>query len=107
MGLGFLGIFAGSVVGVRAIVDKNEIGTHCNRAYQCDLTGYTLGSEATDFALVSTAGFALGLASAAAGIGLLISAPPLKPRTSAWLSPGPRWELRIPGPGTLAIRGSW
>jgi hypothetical protein len=95
-GLGFLSIVLGSVAGARAIVDKNDIGAHCNRAAQCDLAGYTLGSEAQDFALTSTVFFAIGLAAAGAGVGLLVSALPAKPGAATWIAPG-----------GLAVGGRW
>jgi hypothetical protein len=95
-GLGLLGIVLGSVLGARAIVDKNDIGAHCNRAALCDLAGYTLGSEAQDFALISTASFVVGLAAAGAGVGLLVSALPVKPGAAAWMTPG-----------GLAVGGRW
>jgi hypothetical protein len=83
--IGALTLITGAVLGVRAIVDKNAVGSHCNRLAQCDLNGYTIGSEAQDFSLVSTAMFAVGLTSAAVGIGLLVSAVPKKPPTTAWV----------------------
>jgi hypothetical protein len=84
-GVGVLTLITGAVLGVRAIVDKNAVGSHCNRLAQCDLNGYTIGSEAQDFALVSTAMFAVSLTSAAVGVGLLVSAVPKKPKTTAWV----------------------
>jgi hypothetical protein len=84
-GIGVLTLITGGVLGVRAIVDQKAVGSHCNRLAQCDLNGYTIGSEAQDFALISTAMFAIGLTSSAVGIPLLVTAVPKKPPTTAWV----------------------
>jgi hypothetical protein len=97
-GIGLISVIAGSVLGVRALVDKNQIGAHCNRAFKCDLTGYTLGSEAHDFALISTVTFSFGLPALAAGVGFVLSGSPKKPGAAAWMGPAP---------GGLAWRGRW
>jgi hypothetical protein len=88
-GTGVLGLVIGGVLGVRAVVDKEAIGAHCDAMHRCDVTGFTLGSEARGSAVISTIGFAMGLGGMAAGIGLLVSAAPKKAATSAWIAPAP------------------
>lgn len=90
-GVGFVTIVLASVLGVRALIDKNKIGTHCNQAFQCDLTGYTFGSDARDMALLSTVTFIAGIAGAAAGVGIIVSAVPKKPGAArvTWIAPAP------------------
>lgn len=88
-GIGVLGLVIGGVMGVRAVMDKNAIGDHCDRLHRCDVTGFTLGSEARGSAVISTIGLAMGLGGTAAGISLLVSAAPKKPRTTAWIAPIP------------------
>jgi hypothetical protein len=88
-GVGVLGLVIGGVLGVRAVVDKDAIGSHCDQAHRCDVTGFTLGSEARGSAVISTIGFAMGLGGTAAGVALLVSAAPRKARTTAWIAPAP------------------
>ena len=88
-GFGLVMFALGSVLGVRAIVDKDQIGSHCNAALHCDLIGYTLASEAQDFAQISTAGLAMGVPALAAGIALAITGAPKNAGGLAWVSPGP------------------
>jgi hypothetical protein len=104
-GIGLTAVILGSVIGVRALVSKNDIGAHCDAAGTCDLTGYTYGSQAQDLARFSTICFGAGLGMAAAGVGLLLSAKPWKPgiwpgssSATAWIAParsgvvlGARW----------------
>ena len=90
-GVGALFVVLGGVLGVRAIVDKSAIGAHCDGAARCDLVGYTLGSEAQDFAALSTVSFAIGLPALAAGVALAVSGAPKKDAGRAWyLPPGGR-----------------
>jgi hypothetical protein len=88
--LGLLSVVVGSVLGVRAIVDQNQIGSHCNKAAFCDLTGYTLGSEAQDFAYVSNASFITAAVALGAGLPLLLTGLPKKAASTAWIRPSPR-----------------
>jgi hypothetical protein len=91
-GVGALFVVLGSVLGVRAIVDKGQIGTHCNGAGLCDLVGYTLGTEAQHFAALSSIGFAAGLPALAAGLVMAVPVAPKKRAGLAWLTPtGVRW----------------
>jgi hypothetical protein len=87
---GGLMLVLGSVLGLRAIVSKNQIGSHCDATGRCDLNGYSLGSEATDFALISTVSFVVAAVGLGAGIPLLVTglpkAPSPKPATSARLT---------------------
>ncbi len=86
-GFGVLFTVLGGVLGVRAIVDKSQIGAHCDAAARCDLVGYTLGSEAQDFAELSTVGLVIGLPAVVAGVVLAVSGAPKKGRERAWLMP--------------------
>jgi hypothetical protein len=91
-GVGGLFLVLGSVLGVRAIVDKSQIGTHCNSAGLCDLVGYTLGTEAQHFAALSSISFAVGVPALAAGLVMAVPVAPKKRAGLAWLTPaGVRW----------------
>ena len=98
-GVGAMGLVLGIAYGVRTAIDKGAIGAHCDRAARCDLTGYTLGSEARASSVISTVGLGAGLASAGLGIGLLISGIPRKTgAASAWIAPAP---------GGLVVGARW
>ena len=88
-GIGGITLVLGAVLGVRALVSRNEVGSHCGPSGACDLTGYTLYAQARDFGLISTAVFIGGGVLAAGGIGLIVSARPLPSSTSAWIRPTP------------------
>lgn len=93
--VGGIALVLSAVLGVRSLVSKNDIGAHCDAAGTCDLTGYTFGSQARDFALTSTITFTGGILAASAGVGLLLSAKPWLPglgpsHASAWIAPTPR-----------------
>lgn len=88
-GGGFLGLLLGGVFGVRTFVDKGAIGSHCTPSGRCDVTGYVIGSEARDFALISTVTFTIGIAAATAGTILIVRNAPKKPANAAWIAPGP------------------
>ena len=101
-GIGVTAVILGSVIGVRALVSKNDVGAHCDAAGTCDLTGYTYGVQAQDLARFATICFGAGLALTGIGVGLVVSSKPWKPglgpRTSAWIAPtrsgvvlGARW----------------
>jgi hypothetical protein len=94
--VGLVGLVLTGVLVGRAVVDKGNIGAHCTAAGQCDLTGYTLGSDARDLALIASVTLGAGLTVAAAGVGLVLSAKPWKPGlgprsagASAWIAPTP------------------
>jgi hypothetical protein len=89
-GIGLLSVVVGSVLGARALVSRNEIGSHCNKVAVCDLTGYTLGSEAQDFAYVSNASFVVAGLAMGAGLPLLLTALPKKSAPTAWIRLSPR-----------------
>jgi hypothetical protein len=97
-GLGVFGFVLGGAFGVRAVRDKDAIGTHCDQAARCDVTGFTLGSEARGSAVIATASLAIGLGAGAAGVALVITGTPKKTRAAAWISPAP---------GGLAVGGRW
>jgi hypothetical protein len=78
-GIGALALVTSGILGGRALVSKADIGGHCNAAKKCDLIGYTLASEAEDFALTSTIMFVIGVGAAAAGVPLLVSGRPQGP----------------------------
>ena len=87
--IGTIMLITGGVLGVRAIVDKNQIQPgQCNRAFQCNLNGYTLGFEAGDFAITSDVMFAVGGLVTVVGVSLFATALPPKPvsaaRASVW-----------------------
>ncbi len=84
-GIGALSLITSGVLLGRAVVDKSEIGSHCNAAKKCDLIGYTLASEAEDFALTSTVMFVVGIAATAVGVPLLVSGRPQTERASGRL----------------------
>jgi hypothetical protein len=84
-GIGGISLILGGVMGARALVSRNDVGSHCASGV-CDLTGYTLYSQARDFALISTAVLIGGAVVAAGGVALIVSA---RPRTSAWIAPSP------------------
>jgi hypothetical protein len=91
-GVGLVFVVLGSVLGARAIVDKNAIGSHCDAAARCDLAGYSLGSEAQDFAALATVGFGFGLPALVGGVVLAVTGAPKKSAGMAWLTAGGvRW----------------
>jgi hypothetical protein len=94
--IGGISLLVGGILSVRALVSKADIGAHCDAALQCDLTGYTYGSQARDFALISTVFLTGGILVASGGVGLLLSSKPWQPgldprasRASAWIAPTP------------------
>jgi hypothetical protein len=99
-GFGLLSAVLGSVLGLRAIVDKSRIGSQCNKAGYCNLPGYTIASETQDFTYGSNASFVVAAAALGAGIPLLLTGLPkkasaprvgtLRPHLSAWMLPSPR-----------------
>src|SRR5262249_9071745 len=69
-GAGFITMLIGGVLVGRALVDKRDALPSCDASFHCSLAGYTLGSEARDFALTATITLPIGLGVAAAGVGL-------------------------------------
>ncbi len=66
-GLGAAGLIVGSVYGLRAISKNDASSGHCDASNACDPEGGSLRDEARSFATISTIGFGVGLAGAAAG----------------------------------------
>ena len=96
-GVGVAGLVLGGVMGGLAAVKKPTIVAHCapplaaGGAYRCDPTGLAAANSGQTFALVSTIGFAAGLAGVATAVVLLVTEPrPAKPTAAAqksWISP--------------------
>jgi hypothetical protein len=75
LGVGVLGVGAGTFFGLRTFSQRDEADAHCP-AERCDPTGYAGIEDARDSALLSTIAFAVGAAGIASGTWLLVSAEP-------------------------------
>jgi hypothetical protein len=89
-GTGALALIMGTVFSARVFIDKGQIGGHCSPAGQCDRPGYMLGYDAQDSAMLATLNVTIGLAAAAAGTALIVTAVRGRPARTAWIAPGPR-----------------
>jgi hypothetical protein len=90
---GLAAIGVGSYYGVRTLSKKREGDLHCTGTF-CDDQGLELQDEARTSATVSTVSFALGIASAAVGGWLIVSAGASKPpRSSLEVTPAAQGGL--------------
>jgi hypothetical protein len=94
--VGVAGLAAGAVAGGLALAKKSAIEQHCPDR-QCDASGHEAVESGQRAALVSTVGFALGIAGAAAATTLFF----LERRADARASAGLRRGLR---PALLQVR---
>lgn len=99
-GVGAGGFAVGAIFGLQAISKKRSADNDCPKK-MCDPDGRALISQAQFAATVSTVGFGVGLAGAAAAAWLFIW-PPGGDATSARLIP-----LMGPHGSGVALRGSW
>ena len=114
-GVGVAGLVLGSVMGGLVLGKKSIIETHCRPAIKvsdptrCDPIGLDAAGSAKTLGLVSTIGFAAGLAGVGTALVLLLTEPrPAKPTTGArgpWISA----DVLSIGPtgATLGAHGSF
>ncbi len=114
-GVGVAGLVLGGVMGGLALGKKSTIEANCGEAIgapselDCNQTGYDASKSVKALGLVSTIGFAAGLAGVGTAIVLLLTEPkPAKPTTGArgpWISA----NVLSAGPtgATLGAQGSF
>ena len=113
-GLGVAGLALGGVMGGLALGKKSTIDSNCGPAVNmaptfCNQTGLDAAKSIKPLGLVSTIGFAAGLAAVAAAVVLLVTEPSApKPTTGArgrWIAA----EVISLGPtgATLGAQGSF
>lgn len=114
-GVGVAGLVLGGVMGGLTLGKKSTIESHCGKAIgalselDCDKIGLDAAGSANTLGLVSTIGFAAGLAGVGAAVVLLLTEPkPAKPTTGArgpWISA----DVLSAGPtgATLGAHGSF
>jgi hypothetical protein len=114
-GVGVAGLVLGGVMGGLVLGKKPTIAAHCMSPISgsdqvfCDQTGVDAGNSANTLGLVSTIGFAAGLAGVGTAVVLLLTEPkPAKPTTGArgpWISA----DVLSVGPtgATLGAHGSF
>ncbi|HVJ21537.1 MAG TPA: hypothetical protein VM686_39270 [Polyangiaceae bacterium] len=73
LGVGVLGVAAGSYFGVRTFSKRDDADAHCPNK-RCDDTGSALIEDARDAATLSTIAFGVGIVGVAAGSWLLLTA---------------------------------
>jgi hypothetical protein len=101
---GGAGVVVGAVFGALAIAKKNAEGAHCDGGF-CDAEGLASDRAAHSAATVSTVAFAAGLAVAAAGTVLILTATrPAAPASAAWIRIAPSIG---PGGGGLLVHASF
>jgi hypothetical protein len=74
-GIGLAGIATGLVLGALTIHQKSVVDAHCDASNACDRAGLDAKSEGRTLSTVSTAAFAVGVATLAAGIYFFVTAP--------------------------------
>jgi hypothetical protein len=99
-GVALAGFGVGSVAGLQAIAKRSEADLRCQHK-QCDPTGSALISDAKTAATVSTIGFGVGLAGAAAAIWLFVRSSHGEPAVTRWTP--------LVGPRTagVTLEGAW
>ncbi len=114
-GAGVTGLVLGGVMGGLALGKRSTIEAHCGTAIKlwdpalCDQTGVDAGKSVKTLGLVSTVGFAAGLAGVGTAVVLLLTQPkPAKSATGArgsWISA----DMLSVGPtgATLGVHGSF
>jgi hypothetical protein len=101
-GVAVAGLAAGTIFGLQALSKKNDADNgHCTNKVCVDSDGSSLISQARTFATVSTIGFGVGIAGAAAATWLFVRPPGAdSPRGSMVPVLGPR----VAG---LEVEGAW
>jgi hypothetical protein len=102
---GMLGIVASTVTGISAFVAAGGVREHCYQdTSRCDSRGVALANQASSLATASTASFVVGVTALAAGVGLLLTVPSAKDRST----PSVRVTGSIGAQGAMgAIVGAW
>lgn len=104
LGVGVLGVGAGSYFGLAALSKKKESEDHCGGgigqtgANKCDAEGVDLRDQAKSAATLSTVGFAVGAVGIGAGIFLLATAGGGKEKSARAL-----WVQPTAGPGAGGV----
>lgn len=75
LGLGAAGLAAGTITGLLAIGRSGEVEDQCDAGYACKPAGVEAADSGRLFAQVSTVAFVAGIASAASGTVLVLTAP--------------------------------
>lgn len=108
IGVGVVGLGAGTYFGLRTLSDKSERDQHCSAA-GCDATGLELDRDARREATISTIAFGAGIAAGATGVFLFLKGLPddqtqqtERPRAGARIGP-----LVGSNGGGLSLGGEW
>lgn len=105
-GLGVAGLVVGGVTGGMAMAKKNEMGDSCPDFVCSNAEAAELGNEARTLGWVSTVGFGVGVAGAAAAVVLLVTEPRAEAEQSAT-----RVRAGVLAAGqegaVLGVKGAW
>ena len=84
-GLGLAGLAVGAVTGVLVLDRKSTVNDEC-KGHVCSKEGKEAADSGQTLAAISTIAFAVGIAGAATGVTLILTAPDDDGRAGAWLS---------------------